>query len=96
MKSKLILSLPALALTVFAGCAHQKTRNVANIENNNMITIQAGAIESEGHSWQSTYIIDRVTKECYTQLSMYSVIKTDCNRLKSIPEAARALREAGI
>jgi hypothetical protein len=78
-----------------AGCAH-KSRGVANIERNNMVVIQAGAVENEGYSWMSSYIIDRATKECYTQLSMYSVIKTDCTKLKIVPEAAKVLKEIGI
>ncbi|HVJ64243.1 MAG TPA: hypothetical protein VM901_03210 [Bdellovibrionota bacterium] len=91
-----IITLTVLSLGLFAGCAHKKTRSTASLEQNNMITIPMGFITSQGADWDSAYIIDKNTKECYTQLSMHSVIRTDCKLIKNNPEYARQLREAGF
>lgn len=83
-------------VTLLGACASRGERNVAATKENNLIVIPAGTLQSEGYSWMSNYVIDKATKECYTQLTMYSAIKTDCVKLKDVPEASKALKEIGL
>ena len=81
---------------ILGGCATKQSRDVAAIKDNNIVVIPAGYLKTEGYSWMSNYVIDKATKECFTQLTMHSVVKTDCVKLKALPEAAAVLKEIGI
>jgi hypothetical protein len=81
---------------LISGCAATKYGSTASGEKDNLIAISSGTLNSGNAQWLSYYVIDKTIKECYSQLTMYSAVKIECQKLKVIPAANKILKDIGL
>jgi hypothetical protein len=79
-----------------SGCAVTQYGAIATKKADNLQVISSGTLKNGHAELFSFYVIDKTIRECFTMLTIYSAVKIDCAKLKTIPEAQRILQEIGI